>query len=305
MSNMINMQSIVDAVLSEWPEHEIYISKSLSGYTEEERAHVERLSERICALAGDRLPDFAASYKWLCGVFNEEQIAFIRTGKYRRTSFAEANAEVYANKDFMQKYMEGLLVSQLLWSNHARAFLFHDAFIDSLKEGTRYLEVGPGHGLYLATAALNPRCAVVEAWDVSAESLEQTAASTRRMGISRPVRLAQRDVAEVGRRAEDGEPFDVVVISEVLEHLEDPLRVLKNLRTFLVPGGRIFVHFPINSPAPDHIYLLTSLDEVRAMVEEAGFRVETAEEYPTTGYTLKRAMATKATVSCLVIGVNP
>lgn len=299
-----NIRILKDAIMAVWPEHASYLRKSLTPYSDTELDKLEVLSQRILRLAGENLPQFVDSYKWLCGVFNQEQIEFIRTGRYRRTNFAEAEAEVYANPDFMRNYMQGLLISQLAWSNHARSFLFHDAFIATLAEKTRYLEVGPGHGLYLATAALNPQCITVEAWDVSAESLRQTEASARQMGITRPVRLVQKDVAEAGRRAADGSVFDVIVISEVLEHLEDPSLVLRNLRTFLTPGGRIFVNFPINSPAPDHIFLLQSLDAVRDLVEQAGLHVETAVGYPATGYSLERAMATRATVSCLVIGTN-
>jgi 2-polyprenyl-3-methyl-5-hydroxy-6-metoxy-1,4-benzoquinol methylase len=298
-----NTHALFDKAVTLWPEHAAYLTKSLNGHLPEELDRLERLSTNIMAVAGNELPAFVESYKWLCGIFNEEQIAFMRTGKYRRSSFADADAAVYANSSYMQKYMEGLLVSQLFWNNHAKSYLFHETFIQGLKPHSRYLEIGPGHGLYLATAALEPNCEVVEAWDVSEESLLQTEASTRRMGVTKPVRLVKRDVVEAGIREEGAPTFDVIVICEVLEHLEYPARALDNLRSLLAPGGRILVNFPINSPAPDHIYLLESLEAVESMIKNAGFRIEAAQGFPTTGYSLKRAMATRATVSCAVIGV--
>lgn len=285
-----------------WPEHEPYLRKSLSGHSEGELQRLDRLSSHILSLADRKLPQFIESYKWVCGLINEEQINFMRTGKYRRTTFVEAAADVYSDKTFMQKYMEGLLISQIFWENHAKSYLFHDAFIQGLARGFRYLEIGPGHGLYLATAALNDNCAEVEAWDISDESLLQTAASTRRLGIDKPVRLIKRDVFSAEMRKQEEPSFDVVVISEVLEHLEQPAHVLKTLRSFLAPGGRILVNFPINSPAPDHIFLLESLEAVEELVKGAGFHIEASQTFPATGYSLKRAMATRTTVSCLVIG---
>lgn len=296
------MKQLYFAAIAAWPEHKTYIYKSLNGHSDSELSRLERLSTQILALAGSRLNQFIDSYRWLCGIFNEEQIHFIRTGRYRRSSFAEAEAEVYSNKPFMQKYMEGLLISQLFWSNHAKSYLFHDAFLSTLKPKSRYLEIGPGHGLYLASAALHEACTEVEAWDVSEESLAQTEASTRIMKVVKPVCLVRRNVLDVGLRNATTQAFDVIVISEVLEHLEHPQAALTNLHSFLKPGGQIMVNFPINSPAPDHIYLLDSLQSVEKLVSAAGFVIEKSQGFPSTGYTLSRAMNTKATVSCVIVG---
>lgn len=299
-----NTRALFELAVARWPEHQPYLMRSLSGHSPEELDRLEPLSWKIRAVAGDALPSFVESYRWLCSVFNEEQIEFMRTGRYRHTRFAAVKTAVYANADFMRKYMEGLLVSQLFWNNHAKSYLFHEAFIRNSPPGFRYLEIGPGHGLYLATAALHPGCREVEGWDVSEESLGQTGASARRMGVTTPMRLIERDVVEAGIRAEAGAPFDVVVICEVLEHLENPARALANLRSFLAPGGRILVNFPINSPAPDHICLLESPEAVAAMVSDAGFTIESTASFPATGYTLRRALATRATISCAVVGVR-
>lgn len=286
-----------------WPEHAPFIEKSLLGHDDGEHILLERLSQNIITLAGDNLPQFIESYRWLCEVFNEEQIYFVRYKKYRHSSFAEVNESVYSNKEFMRKYMEGLLVSQLFWQNHAKSYIFHSNFVDSLQPGYRYLEIGPGHGLYLATVAKQSACSLAEAWDVSAESLIQTESSIERLNVTRPVKLVQRDV-QAGSKDQAAEQFDVIVICEVLEHLEQPGLVLENLRSFLAPGGKILINVPINSPAPDHIFQLESMNDVVALVETAGLKIDKAVGFPATGYTLERAMAIRATVSCAIIAVN-
>lgn len=40
------------------------------------------------------------------------------------------------------------------------------------------------------------------------------------------------------------ELFDVIVFGFVLEHVDDPIKILKHFRKFLAPGGRIFVTVP-------------------------------------------------------------
>lgn len=40
------------------------------------------------------------------------------------------------------------------------------------------------------------------------------------------------------------ERFEVIVFGYILEHVEDPIRVLKHFRNFLAPGGRMFVTVP-------------------------------------------------------------
>src|SRR3712207_7808068 len=54
------------------------------------------------------------------------------------------------------------------------------------------------------------------------------------------------------------------VISEVLEHLEQPGQALAFLRDCMTADGRIFINVPLNSPSPDHIYLLSSPEDVRS-----------------------------------------
>ena len=41
------------------------------------------------------------------------------------------------------------------------------------------------------------------------------------------------------------EHFDVIVFGYILEHVDDPVRVLKHFRSFLAPRGRMFVTVPM------------------------------------------------------------
>jgi 2-polyprenyl-3-methyl-5-hydroxy-6-metoxy-1,4-benzoquinol methylase len=290
---------LVKSVIEIWPAHFNALEKSILSHDKADMPLLERLSDNILLLTADNLTEYLDSYRWMCEKFNEEQLFFFRHKRYRCSSFEEANTMVYSDTEFMKKYMEGLLVSQLYWHNHAKSYIFHSRFIDQLEPGFSYLEVGPGHGLYLSAVTKNIKCGIAEAWDFSQESLKQTNDSLVKLGVTKSVALKKRDVQEDAASPPDV-LYDSIVISEVLEHLENPHLALKNLRKNLAPKGQIMINFPINSPAPDHIFLLESVDAVVSLVESSGFKVNLLKSHSASGYSLERAMQIKATVSVLI-----
>lgn len=281
-----------------FPDHETFLARRFSGESEEGFRFANELARWVTALSGDELPTVLADYRWLSGVVLEEEIFFRRNGHYRLSSFADALEQVYSNTPYMAKYMNGLLASQLWWRNHTEVMrYFRDAFIGRNPDGFSHLEVGPGHGLFLAIASIANvgRC---EGWDISDASLESTREGLRRLRIAdEKVLLRKIDLFDA-----PAEQFQSVTFSEVLEHLEEPLEALDALHRLLAPGGRIFINAPVNSPAPDHLYLFRTPEEVAQVVEKAGFMIEDAMFAPCSGATLERARRLNLTISAAVIG---
>lgn len=280
-------KSVVDAVVAAWPGHRGFLIKSFRDRDERTSVVAERVASLVARLAGDALAAHVAGYRWMCEMVLEEEIHFRRSGRYRHSSFAEVAQLVYGNTEDMGAYMRGLLLSQVLWSNHASSMAFYlRDFLAGQPADYRHLEIGPGHGLLLHFAVNDPKCRAATAWDVSETSLSLTRESLRRLGGGRPVSIERRSVLDdLGA----GDSFDSVVISEVCEHLEQPPAALRALRDIMSPNGRIYVNVPVNSPAVDHIYLLETPEAAVAMVESAGFRVERTLCAPSAGYTEERA----------------
>lgn len=294
-----SLSQLVNSVLEVFPNHASYLQARFAADEEPYLERTEMVAERVLAICGDNLPTYAVDYRWMCERFVEEEIHFARTGGYRLSSFAQASAEIYADPDYMSRYVRGILLSQVLWSPHARAMdLFRTRFLPSLKSSARYLEIGPGHGLFLHWASSCSDISAVEAWDVSASSIAETRHALAALGTSRRIVLKHCDLLSA---TPPGAAFEAAVISEVLEHLEEPGRALAALRRTLTPDGRLFVNVPINSPAPDHIFLLRSPGEAAALVEEAGFRIESLDLLPLTGVTLERALRKSMSVSCIIV----
>ncbi|MCB9673472.1 MAG: class I SAM-dependent methyltransferase [Alphaproteobacteria bacterium] len=289
----------MEAVLADWPAHGDTLAKSFADRSDATHAHVERTAELVLKLAD--LDDLVRGYRWMCDMVFEEELGFRRTGRYRHASFAEVDRLVYQDRAAMTAYMHGLLASEVLWVQHARSLeYFVERFLPGNREGYRHLEVGPGHGILFWYAASDPRCSALVGYDISPTSLDATRRCLETLGVDRPFALEARDItAPLGV----SEPFDSIAISEVCEHLEDPVAALRSLRGILAPGGRMYVNVPINAPAIDHITLLETPEAAVEMVESAGFRVLDPLFAPPAGYDLARARKRKASVSVALTAV--
>jgi 2-polyprenyl-3-methyl-5-hydroxy-6-metoxy-1,4-benzoquinol methylase len=291
---------IVARTLEAWPEHERFLIQRFTGPANGHADVCEQIAARILRIVDGREAAAIANYRWTCQMFLKEEYMFRLTGRYRFDSFSEARAAVYDNEAFMTRYADGLLLSQLLWANHAAAIgSYWRTFLPLLDGRASLLEVGPGHGLLLAMAAERLPGAVT-GWDVSQASLALTRRALDAMGIA----AARLDLVDVLEAPTSGQ-FDAVVASELLEHLEQPTAALRRLRQVTRPGGHLFLNIPVNSPAPDHIYLWRTPEEVLSFVADSGLEIIEAYVFPMTGKTMERARAEALTLSCVVLCERP
>jgi FkbH-like protein len=280
------------------PHHEKFLSRRFSEAAPRELELCEYLAQQITAIAGDDIDAFCKAYDFICTIVQDEEYHFRLNDDYRLKSFQDAIEQVYANKPYMDSYMKGLLMTQIYWSNHTACFRFYrERFLPSLPTHYDFVEVGPGHGLLLHQAAADPRSGSVIGWDLSEASVGQTRSALCRLGVDGHVEVRIQDLFAA---REHEQRFDAVVFSEVLEHLEEPDRALRHLRSLLKVGGRLFVNVPVNSPAPDHLYLLRSPEEAVGVIESAGFAIEDREFFPATNYTLEQARKRALTISVCV-----
>jgi 2-polyprenyl-3-methyl-5-hydroxy-6-metoxy-1,4-benzoquinol methylase len=283
------------------PRHVAFFKRRFATPVPGELALCEQLAQQILRLAGTELDDFAKGYDFICAIQKREEIYFRRHGAYRLKTVQQAVAEVYGNPEYMRSYMRGLLMTQVFWSNHTASMRFYvDDFLARNADGYDLLEIGPGHGLLLGRAASDPRARTVTGWDLSLASVQETHQALAQLGVERPFRLEVRDLFAHA----SGAAFDAVVFSEVLEHLEEPVRALQAIRAVMRPSARLYLNVPINSPAPDHLFLLRSPEEVVALVKDQGFSIERCGYFPATNYTIEAARKHQLTISVCVVAVK-
>lgn len=221
-------------------------------------------------------------YLKMIGDFNEEMLDFVRTGKYRNTSFDDVNRAMYNNPDVMVSHMHGLLLSQFLWKHHYSVYQYFKNNIQKYTPIKTYLEIGAGHGLYLEAAMekIGDDC-TFEALDISESSLELTKSLIK----SDKVLYHLKNVFDY----RDDEKKDFITMGEVLEHVEDPLSLLKKIKNLIKPEGTIFITTPTNAPSMDHIYLFNTVQEIRDLIDEAGLEIVSESYFVSEDVDLEKA----------------
>lgn len=198
----------------------------------------------------------------------QERINFLRTGRYASSSFAEVEQRVYSNSEVMEWYMAGLMFSQFLWpEQYARLDFFCDQLRRYSNKIHRYLEIGGGHGIYVSCAAdLLPMRTEFSLVDISPTSLQLARAMS-------PCERIDYHLCDIFKFSPTGS-YDFVVAGEILEHLEQPAKLLERMRTMLAPNGRAFISTPVNAPTPDHIFLFDHPQAIRDLLSSEGFLID-------------------------------
>jgi SAM-dependent methyltransferase len=121
--------------------------------------------------------------------------------------------------------------------------------IDVLKknnpQGAWVLDVGCGNGVI--SRSLGAEGFNVYGIDISEKTIEKARALNIYPNVKFEVISAEQLVA-------NGERYDAVICSEVLEHLEDPLRLLGVLHQSIKPGGKLIVTVP-NGNGPRELFV--------------------------------------------------
>jgi 2-polyprenyl-3-methyl-5-hydroxy-6-metoxy-1,4-benzoquinol methylase len=295
-----NLLALSEVVVETWPEHAAYLLKSFGVRSEGMMATSDHVARAMLLLAGDRKAQVAADYRWLCDRIREEELEFARSGHYRYSSFEQTNAHVYSNDDFMERYMHGLLYSHVLWYMHASSLHFFRQRLEArVPRGGRVLEVGSGHGLLLYLALTDFGLSEAHGWDLSEVSLAQTRHALKTLGAEGDnLHFRIQDMHQV---QPDGEAYDLVILSHILEHLDDPVEALQKMRGAVSKKGVLFVNVPLNAPMPDHVILLENPDMAADLLVKGGFRIVEMATHTTQAKRISQALRQKIAVTCSII----
>ena len=281
------VDQLVASITDQYPVHKAFLEQALDGASEEERARLDGYL-RFCLDKGLELDYLAESYLTILGDTIDEQLYFRDNGHYRHSTFAEVADSVYHDREYMDRYMYGLAITNFLWPNHVAMARFLRSTLPR-DRGGRYLEIGPGHGFLLLSALEVGGFDEVLGVDLSAASVEQTRTIIDHFYPGAPARVEQQDFLE----ASDLEPgsFDAVVMGEVLEHVEQPQVFLERIAELAKDDAYVFVTTCINAPAVDHIYLWRTTDDLEQMITDAGLRIVEPLRLPYEGKSLEESRA--------------
>lgn len=127
----------------------------------------------------------------------------------------------------------------------SKMFFYQNRFTTVLKvlgdaKGKTVIDVGCGLGIYSATLALKGAKFTI-ALDISKNFLIKTRKLTVEKNVRDSVELVLADAEQMPFI---GEIFDLVICTEVLEHLRKPSKVLKELERICKVGSRLIITIP-------------------------------------------------------------
>ena len=218
------------------------------------------------------LNELADAYLLLINQMILSRIKFMRDGRYPVSSPEEAEKNIYSDEKAMTKYMLGLALSQFLWAHHYKIFKFYQDIISASGSRKRILEVGSGHGLF--TIELLDKIGhfdFMDIVDISETSLRITKSviQTLKPSNRENINFLKHDICRFPAKSS----YDFVTMGEVLEHVQNPLDVLKRIFSLLDKDGTAFISTCANSPAIDHFYHFKSVQHIREIAQDAGFEI--------------------------------
>jgi SAM-dependent methyltransferase len=265
-----------------------FITESLPGLAPDERKEFNRyLHYRLAG--GASVKTLAGAYLGMVDDIMGEQLYFARHRRYRYSRLSEVESHVYADPEYMGRYMLGVAISLYLWPQHQEIRRFFRKTLPAKMDGD-YLEVGPGHGMFFLHAL---RCGGFNRYigvDISPTSVAATRAliESGAFGGFSGYELVVADFLDMRPPA-----AAACVAGEVLEHVEQPERFLRQFCQCITSDGFVFISTCINAPVIDHIHNFNSIEELERIIAAAGLAVGERLLLPHAGKTVKQCVEKK------------
>lgn len=191
------------------------------------------------------------------------QSKLLREGRYLYSSFDEVNSNVYQTEKMREYYLDGLLLSQILWPNHYRIGQYFIRQRNLTNLSSAVLDAPSGSGIYSYLIARYFRFGRLDSLDISPYAKAYTERLLRHcLSGTGKITLKTGDI----RGLKDKEGFDFIVCGELLEHMENPGGLLKKLSCLLKDKGTLFLTTAVYAAAIDHIYLFNNVNEARRLI---------------------------------------
>jgi SAM-dependent methyltransferase len=200
------------------------------------------------------------------------QARYEDAGHYQNSSYDECNAAVYSQREVMDDYLWGVFLTNFLWSHHMELSLFfRDRFLARLPSTPEMIEIAPGHGGWGVWALSNRPDARLNGFDISPSSMAIANLVAGAAGVSDRATYTLQDALNLGGMAHGS--ADAVICSFLIEHLEQPERLVEVIAHLLKPEARAYLTGALTAAQVDHIFEFRRESELVAMCEKYGLRV--------------------------------
>jgi len=188
-------------------------------------------------------------------------------------TFSEVADNIY-DKDFYP--IAEHMVFALPYGTERKRIIINSA---SQIEGNleKILDVGVGSGVIFSKILEMKQQAQGYGIDVSEKCVTYTKKVSQYFGIENRTHLSVQDIR---RTAFKEEIFDIIVASEIIEHVPDPLNALCEIYRILKVGGHLIIGVPIRLPITMHLYNFETIDHAISLFRQSGLNLVEAHVYP-------------------------
>jgi 2-polyprenyl-3-methyl-5-hydroxy-6-metoxy-1,4-benzoquinol methylase len=135
-------------------------------------------------------------------------------------------------------------------------------------------DLGCGSGVILSEILIMKPLWTGYGLDISESSIRYA------RGLAAHKQVAERASFRTGNIAKLPYPdqsLDLIVASEIIEHMPEPEKVVKEIARVLRPQGKLVLTMPLESHTPAHAHTLSSSEDLSALCEQAGLQVQRLE----------------------------
>lgn len=207
--------------------------------------------------------------------FLKLQALLEKNGKYLYASFEEVEKAIFKNKKPGEiggvNYLWGLFFTEIFWVTHHRLFnFFLKEFAAKVQPKGICLDAPVGSGIFLSNfLSINKEWKGIGV-DLSDTAIDFTKQLFEINGQLNQIKLIKEDINQYKSDIN----FDRIICIEFIEHVENPIVILKKIKSLLADNGKVFLTTVAWAAHIDHIYLYRSADEIRNHIAQSGFKIE-------------------------------
>ncbi len=148
-------------------------------------------------------------------------------------------------------------------------------------EHAHVADLGCGPGVILCNVLRRKPGWTGEGLDISQAAVDYATRLAAHQEVGKRVRFSTGDVVHLPYQDAS---FDVVVASEVLEHVPEIRLALAEIKRILRPGGKAVITVPLHSRTALHVHSLTGEEYIERLCRQAGFIARRLETLPYLGF---------------------
>jgi len=245
------VEGFINTVSEQYPQYAIGVQESYQKSPERFTAIASKYLTWLGATQNGAVDRALKAYVDFTSSVNFSQARYEHDGHYENKSFTEVYESHYSKREEMDDYLWGVYLTNFLWSHH--------------------LDIAPGHGGWGVWALEQKKNATLTGYDISPSSIAIATEIARAAKVDDRSEYTERDALDLFSL--DPEIADAVICSFLIEHLEQPDKLLHVINQLLKPGGTAFLTGALTAAQVDHIYEFSKESELFILAEDADLRV--------------------------------